>query len=76
MYKDLDPEIPLVCVCGNHDVGEEPTKETIEGYAKSFGDDYFSFWHGGVKFMVINSQYFVHREFVSPGSNQLENGSD
>merc|ERR1739844_495688 len=27
IYSDLDPEIPLVCVCGNHDVGNRPTKD-------------------------------------------------
>merc|ERR1719219_1882965 len=25
-------------------------------YSKEFGDDYFSFWCGGVKFIVLNSQ--------------------
>ena len=41
---ELDPEIKLVCICGNHDVGDEPTKETIDEYKKEFGDDYMSFW--------------------------------
>lgn len=27
-------------------------------YHTTFGDDYFSFWAGGVFFIVINSQYF------------------
>ena len=27
-------------------------------YRSSFGDDYFSFWTGGVFFIVINSQYY------------------
>ena len=31
-YSRLDKSIPLVCVCGNHDVGNRPTVETIEGY--------------------------------------------
>ena len=31
VYSKLDKDIPLVCVCGNHDVGNRPTKETIEG---------------------------------------------
>ncbi|XP_059084215.1 serine/threonine-protein phosphatase CPPED1-like [Tigriopus californicus] len=58
VYSDLDPSIPLVCVCGNHDVGNTPTKETIANYQASFGDDYFSFWVGGAHFLVLNSQYF------------------
>ena len=47
-----------VCVCGNHDVGNRPTKDTIENYKNTFGDDYFSFWFGGVHFMVLNSQLY------------------
>lgn len=27
-------------------------------YKSSFGDDYFSFWCDGVRFLVLNSQYF------------------
>lgn len=58
IYSDLDPEIPLVCVCGNHDVGNRPTKDTIANYQSTFGDDYFSFWHSGVQFIVLNSQLY------------------
>jgi len=57
-YEDLDADIPMVCVCGNHDVGNTPTKDTVAGYRSTFGDDYFSFWHSGVCFVVINSQYY------------------
>jgi len=56
VYSKLDRNIPLVCVCGNHDVGNRPTVQTIQLYKKEFGDDYFSFWCGGVKFLVLNSQ--------------------
>lgn len=58
VYSGLDPAIPMICVCGNHDIGNSPTKETIEGYRQSFGDDYFSFWVGGVCFLVLNSQFY------------------
>lgn len=51
-------QVPLVCVCGNHDVGDTPTPETVAKYRSSFGDDYFSFWCGGVYFLVVNSQYW------------------
>lgn len=64
IYKELHPEIKLVCVCGNHDVGNEPTRESVETYRQSFGDDHFSFWHGGVHFLVLNSQYYAHSENV------------
>ncbi|CAG7837529.1 unnamed protein product [Allacma fusca] len=58
IYKDLDPEIPLVCVCGNHDVGDIPTRATVDIYREQFGQDFFIFWVGGVKFLVLNSQYY------------------
>ncbi|CAL4062642.1 unnamed protein product [Meganyctiphanes norvegica] len=51
-------EVPLVCVCGNHDVGNTPNNETIVTWKKNFGDDYFSFWVNGVFFIVINSSFF------------------
>lgn len=51
-------QIPCVCVCGNHDVGNQPSMESVSRYRSSFGDDFFSFWCGGVYFLVINSQYY------------------
>jgi len=62
IWSKLNPNIPLVCVCGNHDVGNAPTKETIELYTEEFGDDYLAFWAGGVKFLVVNSQLVQHPE--------------
>ena len=41
---------------GNHDLLNTPTKESIEEYTKEFGDDYYSFWVGGVMFIVLNVQ--------------------
>ncbi|XP_022693957.1 serine/threonine-protein phosphatase CPPED1-like isoform X1 [Varroa jacobsoni] len=59
IFQDLDNAIPLVCVCGNHDVGNTPTAQTIQDYTKAFGsDDYFTFWCGGVFNIVLNSQFF------------------
>lgn len=56
--RGVDPAIPLVFVSGNHDIGNTPTPETIAQYRRSWGDDYFSFWVGGVLFLVLNSQLF------------------
>jgi len=49
-------KVPLVCVCGNHDVGNAPSPKTIRSYRRDFGDDYFAFWVSGVKCLVLNSQ--------------------
>ena len=51
-------QIPCVCVCGNHDVGEKPTVDSVMRYRSSFGDDFFSFWCGGIYCIVLNSQYY------------------
>ncbi|EEB13831.1 conserved hypothetical protein [Pediculus humanus corporis] len=64
VFQKLDKDIPLVCVCGNHDVGNSPTRETMKLYNSSFGDDYYYFWCGGILFLVINSQYFVDSAHV------------
>ena len=57
MFGKLD--IPLVCVCGNHDVGNSPTTETVAKYRSDFGDDWFSFVCDGLFCIVLNSQYFA-----------------
>jgi 3',5'-cyclic AMP phosphodiesterase CpdA len=54
-FSKVDAEIPLVCVCGNHDIGNRPTPKSIASYHQNFGDDYFSFWVGGVCNVVLNS---------------------
>lgn len=53
----VDQDIPLVLVSGNHDLGNAPTAETVEEFCQTWGDDYFSFWAGGVLFLVLNSQF-------------------
>jgi len=55
IYSKLDKDIPLVCDCGNHDVGNQLTKETIALFLDEFGVD-FLFWVGGVKFICFNYQ--------------------
>lgn len=52
----VDPDIPLLCLCGNHDIGNRPNAVTIRGFSENFGDDYFSFRCGGVRCIVVNSQ--------------------
>ena len=32
VFQQLDPAIPLVCICGNHDLGDQPTPESLERY--------------------------------------------
>jgi len=58
IYSKLSPDIPMICVCGNHDIGNSPTAETINSYKASFGDDYFSFYKNGCCFIILNSQFY------------------
>lgn len=68
VLRATDPDIPLVFVSGNHDLGNAPTPDTVEQYCRAWGDDYFSFWVGGVLYLVLNSQLF----FDASGCPQLE----
>ena len=54
----LDENIPLVCLCGNHDVGNRPTKVSIEKFKNAFGDDYLAFWSNGSYNIVLNNVLF------------------
>ena len=56
--SEIHPDIELVCVCGNHDVGDRPNAGTIETYTSRFGADYFTFHRRGIRFCVINSQLY------------------
>lgn len=55
ILSKIHPHIPLVCVCGNHDVGNIPDRATIQMYESDFGSHYFSFWVGGTQCLAINS---------------------
>lgn len=57
-FRRLDPSIPLLCLCGNHDVGNRPTRESIDIYKSFFGDDYFAFWCHGCYFICVNSNIY------------------
>jgi hypothetical protein len=57
----LNPVIMPVCVCGNHDIGNTPTPQTVADYARDFGADYFAWTLGGCRFVVVNSQYYQVR---------------
>jgi 3',5'-cyclic AMP phosphodiesterase CpdA len=51
----LDRSIRVYSVPGNHDVGNEPTPETLARYREQFGPDYYSFQEGPVYGIVLNS---------------------
>ena len=51
----FDSSIPLVCLCGNHDIGNHPDRASVDLYRSRFGDDYLAFWAGGCRCLVINT---------------------
>jgi serine/threonine-protein phosphatase CPPED1 len=62
----LDPAIKLYHVAGNHDVGNEPTPESLAAYRARFGPDYYSFRQGDVYGIVLNSS-LIHSPQKAPG---------
>lgn len=72
IFAKLDQRIPLVCVCGNHDIGNEPTVQTVNEYRQTFGDDYYYFTRFDILFIVINSQFYQHREFVEEKAREQD----
>lgn len=66
----LTPDVPLVCVCGNHDIGDEPTMDSLREYKRDFGNDYFYYTLNGVLFIVINSQFYKHRQYLNDYANE------
>ena len=55
----LDNSIPMYWAAGNCDVGNSPTPLTLSRYRERFGDDNYSFDHGGSHFIVLNSNICV-----------------
>ena len=51
--------IPLVCRCGNHDVGNSQTKASMKRFTAAFGDDFLAFWVHGTCNIVINTALFA-----------------
>jgi len=51
----LDPNIRLFLMPGNHDVGNEPTKESLANYREQFGPDYYTFRVGDITGIALNS---------------------
>lgn len=53
--QKIDPSVRTYYVAGNHDVGAQPTPETLAAYRQSFGRDYYSFRAGPIYGIVLNS---------------------
>lgn len=48
--------VPCYVAPGNHDVGNDPTAESLRRYRERIGEDYYSFEHKGYTFVITNTQ--------------------
>jgi len=58
VWNELHPDIAMVCLCGNHDVGNKPSPESIQRFTDAFGDDYLGFWVNGTYNICLNTALF------------------
>ncbi len=69
----LDPSIRIYHVAGNHDVGNEPTKESLESYRERFGPDYYTFREASLYGIVLNSSV-IHSPQKAAGELRKQEG--
>jgi len=55
IVKNIEAGVPVYNVPGNHDVGNQPTKEQLANYRQAFGNDYYTFDAGPVRGIVLDS---------------------
>ena len=51
----IDSSIPVHNVVGNHDIENVPTTATVNAFTNQFGPDHYTFRHGGLAGLVLNS---------------------
>jgi hypothetical protein len=68
----LNPKIKLYSLPGNHDVGNEPTPETLARYRERYGPDYYSFRVGDIAGIVLNSNLEKGAEKVPQEAAKME----
>ncbi|SPF34616.1 Metallophosphoesterase [Candidatus Sulfopaludibacter sp. SbA4] len=68
----LDRRIRLFNVAGNHDVENEPTRETLARYRKRFGPDYYTFHVGDIAGFVLDSSLEQHPQNVPEEAARME----
>lgn len=62
--RGLRQDIPLYLAAGNHDVENTPTPESLAWYRREIGPDWYSFRHGRMAGIVLNSALIVAPEKV------------
>ena len=57
----INPGIPVFFTPGNHDIGQNPDKESLKQYRQNYGKDRFAFLHKGSAFIGFNSSFLKAR---------------
>ncbi len=65
----VSESIPVLFVPGDCDVGR--TMQSLQQYRRLYGYDYYGFWYGGLRCLVINSTLLCHQ--VGTGNPELDN---
>ncbi len=68
----LSPAIRLFSLPGNHDVGNEPTPQTLAAYREQFGADYYTFHVGEITGIVLNSNLEKAVDHVPDEASKME----
>ncbi|MCC7175854.1 MAG: metallophosphoesterase [Bryobacterales bacterium] len=68
----LDRSIPLYNVAGNHDLGNQPAPASLAAYRERFGRDYYSFRHGSLFGIVLNTSLITAPEKAPAEAAQQE----
>ncbi|MDF1860380.1 MAG: metallophosphoesterase [Verrucomicrobiales bacterium] len=57
-FNEIRAKFTLPCYCapGNHDVGNEPTPESLKRYREKVGEDYYAVEHKGYTLVIANTQ--------------------
>jgi serine/threonine-protein phosphatase CPPED1 len=55
IIKNVEASVPVYNLPGNHDVGNQPTREQLIRYREAFGKDYYAFDAGPVRGIVLDS---------------------
>jgi predicted phosphodiesterase len=66
----IDRSIPCYHVPGNHDLGNEPTAESLAAYQAHFGPDHYSFRHGRMMGLVLDSPLMWARKCILPQAEE------
>ena len=62
ILEKLKQTIQIICIPGNHDVGNIPYKHSIQLYNHRFGDDYYYLKVGNSYFIMLNSTLYKGEE--------------